>query len=253
MTEITKNILNASLFLLILMLCLPQLSLATDATNGMFSWPIGCVPGVSCVGQHFRIGYPDVGNNGKSYACGKPGYFGHQGTDIIVSSVELGVSVMAAANGFVRWVQDGLYDHCPNTTQHDCEPQTRSILPLGNRTDASLGFNAGNFIVIEHTIKDVKYLTLYAHLRTGSQKVVPGQRVGNGDKIAEVGSSGNSRLPHLHFGILKEEGMFYRLVDPWRGPCNASSDGLWISDPPYQSDDQAEETDSSQTWPTEQQ
>lgn len=238
-----------------MLLCLPCMLFSAEPADGFFSWPIGCIPGVSCVGQHFRIGYPDVDGNGKSYACGKPGYTGHHGTDIIVSSVEQGVSVMAAANGIVRWVRDGLYDHCPDSTQEDCNPQTKSYLPLDNRGEASLGFNAGNYIVLEHNLQNTRYLTLYAHLRKGSQRVVPGQRISSGVKIAEVGSSGNSRLPHLHFGVYKEEGLFYRPVDPWRGPCNSSSDGLWVYEPPYQSDNAdiatTEGHQNQQIWPIE--
>ncbi|MFZ2948395.1 MAG: hypothetical protein WA003_02805, partial [Desulfuromonadaceae bacterium] len=80
--------------------CFPS---AASAEEGGFSWPISCVPGVDCAGTHFRIGYPDIGGIGLSFACSKPGYLGHQGTDIVVSSVEQGVRALAAADGVVRW------------------------------------------------------------------------------------------------------------------------------------------------------
>ena len=50
-------------------------------------------------------------------------------------------------------------------------------------------------------IHDSGLKTLYAHLHTFSVK--KGQRVKSGQKIAQVGSSGLSTGPHLHFGLYK--------------------------------------------------
>jgi murein DD-endopeptidase MepM/ murein hydrolase activator NlpD len=220
-------------FLVIAINCLPSFSAAEDKG---FAWPATCVPGLDCVGQHFRIGYPDVAATGLSFACSKPGYTGHQGTDIVVSSVEQGVQALAAADGVVRWIKDGLYDLCPNEAELDCDEQQKSELLQSERKGATLGFNAGNFVMIEHKLNGSRYLTLYAHLRKGSLKVASGQKVSRGELLAEVGSSGNSQVPHLHFGVYKEEGAMYRPVDPWKGACNTSSEGLWASSPPYRSE-----------------
>ncbi len=207
-----------------------------SAENG-FSWPISCVPGVDCAGRHFRIGYPDVAGTGLSFACSKPGYTGHQGTDIVVSSVDQGIKAMAAADGVVRWTRDDLFDRCPNDSEHECDEREKSRLSIGDKSGATLGFNAGNFVVLEHRIDDTRYLTLYAHLRKGSLKVAPGQRVSRLQPLGEVGSSGNSQIPHLHFGVYKEEAGMYRPVDPWKGACNTSSEGLWATAVPYRTDE----------------
>ncbi|MGB9080319.1 MAG: M23 family metallopeptidase [Desulfuromonadaceae bacterium] len=222
------------LFLVALVSCFPC---AASAEESGFSWPISCVPGIDCAGTHFRIGYPDVGGTGLSFACSKPGYLGHQGTDIVVSSVEQGVRALAAADGVVRWTKDGLYDHCPSDTNHDCDEQEKSELPSRSGNGATLGFNAGNFVVVEHTLNDTRYLTLYAHLRKGSLTVAPGEKIVRGQHLGDVASSGNSQIPHLHFGVYKAEGAMYRPVDPWKGACNTSSDGLWASVIPYRSED----------------
>ena len=43
---------------------------------------------------------------------------------------------------------------------------------------------------------------LYAHLRAGSIKVKPGDRVKLGQVMAHVGNSGNTLAPHLHFHVM---------------------------------------------------
>lgn len=207
------------------------------AVESGFSWPISCVPGVDCAGTHFRIGYPDVNGTGLSFACSTPGYLGHQGTDIVVSSVEQGVHALAAADGVVRWTNDGRYDHCPSESEHDCDEQEKSELSSGKGKGATLGFNAGNFVVVEHVLDTARYLTLYAHLRKSSLKVIPGQKIVRGQYLGDVASSGNSQIPHLHFGVYKAEDTMYRPIDPWKGSCNTSSEGLWASTIPYRTDD----------------
>jgi murein DD-endopeptidase MepM/ murein hydrolase activator NlpD len=56
----------------------------------------------------------------------------------------------------------------------------------------------GNFIIMSH---DNGYQTLYAHLSAFSVK--QGDRVSQGKKIGEVGNTGLSTGPHLHFGVFK--------------------------------------------------
>ncbi|MCL2198486.1 MAG: M23 family metallopeptidase [Defluviitaleaceae bacterium] len=54
----------------------------------------------------------------------------------------------------------------------------------------------GNTVIIDH---GNGYSTLYAH--NSRNRVVTGQRVSRGDHIADVGSTGMSTGPHLHFEI----------------------------------------------------
>ncbi|MEW4370548.1 murein hydrolase activator EnvC family protein [Paenibacillus kandeliae] len=56
----------------------------------------------------------------------------------------------------------------------------------------------GNVVIIDH---GNGIQTLYAHIRDGGTMVSVGQGVGKGDKIAEVGSTGNSTGPHCHFEV----------------------------------------------------
>lgn len=57
---------------------------------------------------------------------------------------------------------------------------------------------AGNHVIVDHG--DGTYAT-YAHLKTRSVVVKLGQTVGRGQALGELGSSGNSTMPHLHFQV----------------------------------------------------
>jgi len=63
---------------------------------------------------------------------------------------------------------------------------------------------AGNHVIVhsEHCS------ALLAHLRNGSVKVAEGQHVKVGDLLGEVGNSGNTTGPHLHFQLMKGDNPF---------------------------------------------
>ena len=66
----------------------------------------------------------------------------------------------------------------------------------------------GNTVIINH---GGGIWTLYGHIRNGGIFVKVGQAVEKGDKIAEVGSTGRSTGPHLHFEVRKDQVP----VNPW--------------------------------------
>jgi len=67
-------------------------------------------------------------------------------------------------------------------------------------TVIDVGFNReyGNYIIINH---HGGYQTLYAHLSVFGVK--RGDRVAQGNKIGEVGNTGRSTGPHLHFSVFR--------------------------------------------------
>lgn len=73
------------------------------------------------------------------------------------------------------------------------------VVTIGNDPDGW-----GNYIVIDH---GKGYFSLYAHIRPGEGNfsVGVGQTVKDGQKIAEVGSTGTSTGPHLHLEVGQAE------------------------------------------------
>ena len=71
------------------------------------------------------------------------------------------------------------------------------------------GEPAGGGYIVRIQFKDAGkfYTATYMHLRKGSLAVVKGQKVSQGDLVAESGNTGESTGPHLHFEI--QSGRFY--------------------------------------------
>lgn len=60
---------------------------------------------------------------------------------------------------------------------------------------------AGNYIVLHGEGEDLDFV--FMHLRDGSIRAKEGDHVSTGQQLAEVGSTGESTGPHLHFEIWK--------------------------------------------------
>ena len=98
---------------------------------------------------------------------------GHTGIDI---ANNFGDPICAAASGTVSYVC------CP--------------CPGSNYSDSSVGGGYGNYVMVDHGNGVV---TLYGHCR--NVYVSQGEWVSAGQQIAEVGSTGTSTGPHLHFEV----------------------------------------------------
>ncbi|HPF77715.1 MAG TPA: M23 family metallopeptidase [Alphaproteobacteria bacterium] len=156
---------------------------------------------------------PDDGIAADS-ACFNRTYDSHKGTDIAVAddaAMIKGVNVLAPLDGTVEKIRDGEPDRKPT------EAQMKEI--KAQRKEC------GNAIMIDHG-DEVE--TIYCHLKKGSVKVKPGDKVKKGDVIAQLGQSGLTEFPHLHFGIIKSG----HIYDPFTGsrntdPCGIKNSSLW--------------------------
>jgi Peptidase family M23 len=94
-----------------------------------------------------------------------------------------GADILAVTDGPVVAAVDGLPEQVPGK----------------NPTGLALDQYAGNHIVQD--LGDGNY-ALYAHIKTGTVKVKPGDRLTAGQVIGSVGNTGNSSAPHLHFHVM---------------------------------------------------
>ncbi len=172
--------------------------------------PVDCVLGEDCFVQFYVDRGPGPGV--LDYSCGGLTYNGHKGTDIRIPdlvAMAAGVSVIAAAEGVVRAVRDGM----PDISANDVDPAVIA------------GREAGNAVVIAHP---GGWESQYAHLRQGSVLVRSGDQISVGQPLGLVGMSGKANYPHLHFE-LRRKGI---TVDPFTGEsafegCKPAGPGLW--------------------------
>lgn len=76
-------------------------------------------------------------------------------------------------------------------------PYAGKILKATKSTAAGGGF--GNYVIVQHKINGKHYTTLYAHLKDGSIKVKPGQKIEAGTVLGIMGTTGMSTGVHLHW------------------------------------------------------
>ena len=146
------------------------------------------------------------------HMCGTKTYDGHQGTDFVIrgfTQMDSSVNVLAIEDGEVIHITEALFDR-----------ETDGIVELG----------LGNYVGIYHPTSNT--YSYYAHLKQNSVIVEVGNLVTAGQIIAQVGSSGNSTDPHLHFELWNPGLLTDPTIDPWGTPCDLGSD-LWASPPAY--------------------
>lgn len=182
------------------------------ASDFMLDLPIDCTLGQTCFIQN-QVDR-DPGPGVLDYQCGGLGYNGHKGTDFRVptlSDMARGVNVLAAANGVVRGVRDGVPDAGP--------------------TKATAGKECGNGVVLRHADG---WETQYCHLKSGSIAVQSGQHISAGTVLGQVGLSGKTEFPHLHLSLRRDG----EVVDPFDlsafPACGTPGETLWRDAPDYQ-------------------
>jgi hypothetical protein len=108
----------------------------------------------------------------------------------LTSYIGYGQPEIAAAAGVVVSAVDGIKDNTPQGTLEDLPPIVETV---------------GNHVILR--IAPHRFL-LYGHMKRGSVRVKVGQRVRAGALLGDVGNSGNSSTPHLHFQVLTRPTFF---------------------------------------------
>jgi len=185
-----------------------------------FIWPLRLAEDTTLPGYYAIYQFVDhdpVFGQVLDYNCGHRTYdlenYNHAGTDIGLypwawRKLDEGtIAVVAAAPGIITGKDDGYYDR-------NCS--------WGNNQPA-------NYVIITHSDGS---RALYWHMKQGSITEKPiGSEVAAGEYLGKVASSGFSNIPHLHFEIQSSEN---KVIDPWAGPCNETTDASWwIDQKPY--------------------
>lgn len=190
-------------------------------------WPINCTLDKTC----WIARYMDrtSGKEHGDYRCGMRTQHNHKGTDIALSdfrAMETGVAVHAAAKGRVLALRNGMPD----------------IVVTKERRTKILKQGCGNVIIIGH---GGGWRTRYCHLKKDSLLVKKGDTVAAGQPIAQVGLSGITEFPHLHFMLHRNQGgKPIQHIDPFDGglfeddtcaaTANDNTDTFWAETPDYQ-------------------
>jgi murein DD-endopeptidase MepM/ murein hydrolase activator NlpD len=97
---------------------------------------------------------------------------------------------IAAAPGTVVSAVDGIAENRPQGPLEELPPIQNTV---------------GNHVILK--IAPGRFL-LYGHMKTGSVRVKTGQKVREGQLLGQVGNTGNSSTPHLHFQVLTKPTFF---------------------------------------------
>jgi murein DD-endopeptidase MepM/ murein hydrolase activator NlpD len=189
-------------------------SKAQAAVNDL-QWPLQPLAGFDQFDYHGTKNFVDHDQRFpgfvQDYTCGTRSYdlasgYNHAGVDYYLwpfpwLMMDQGlVQIVAAAPGVIAARADGNVDR-------NCA--------IASTTDP-------NFVRV---LQDDGLSAIYLHMRSGSVTSLPvGARVGAGEYLGTVGSSGQSSGPHLHFELRDASG---NVVDPRNGQCNAAPD-RWI-------------------------
>lgn len=217
MSKLFRHILPAFFFLsLTALIHIASTAESRAAEPPQFALPIKCTLDQDC----WIVNYVDMNpakDIAEDFTCAPRSYDDHKGTDFAIRSraeMRDGVDVLAALDGTVERLRDGESD-TPKSEEKmkDIQAQQKEC---------------GNGVFIDH---GAGIKTIYCHMKEGSITVAQGDKVKTGDKIGLVGQSGFAEFPHVHFGILWENGV----MDPFSGTLNKDGCGkakasLWRQD-----------------------
>lgn len=104
-----------------------------------------------------------------------------------------GAPVLATGDGVVVEMHDGMADN----RKGGPPPFDREAIMK------NLKLFLGNYAIVDHGNGE---FSLFAHMRQGSVKVHPGQRVARGEQVGAMGMSGDAFLVHLHYQLQSDAG-----------------------------------------------
>ena len=116
-----------------------------------------------------------------------------------------GQPIFSAMAGSVLRAEDGWPERNPVHPARDLFILLKNARTFNSKQVTDLRAITGNFIIIESG----EGYAVYCHAQNGSISVSVGEKVIPGQRLANVGHSGNSTAPHLHFQLMDHP-------DPWK-------------------------------------
>ena len=118
-----------------------------------------------------------------------------------------GQEVLAPADGTVFEVRDGIDDTSIAQFAADPSNMMKRIVEYQTKLRAQYGPRGteGNIVIVDHGNSEYSVMV---HLKKSSIRVKKGDRVKRGQVLAQVGQSGLSTEPHLHFEVVSDPDVF---------------------------------------------
>lgn len=134
--------------------------------------------------------------------------------------------IYAPFDGEVVEAKDGCKERHPVHILRDLAVVIKNAFLFRAESNEDLHPVLGNYIIL----KSEDAFALIAHARDGSIKISKGERVSEGQELAQVGHSGNSSAPHLHFQLMDRS----NLLEAKGLPCcfkkyESYQNGMWES------------------------
>lgn len=150
--------------------------------------------GSHLLGTTYAIDFIGVDDNGRSAPWGWRSVSGVEAPERFAG---FGRPILAPAGGTIVVVHDGEEDHVARRSQLTLAPYWFSQLSRFRR--GGVIAITGNHVIIALG-QNGPFVTL-VHLKRGSVRVHPEQRVSVGEYLADCGNSGNSTQPHVHVQV----------------------------------------------------
>lgn len=162
--------------------------------------------GSDLLGERFAYDFVGIDPNSRSMRFYRPSPLQYLTRGVrLQDCYGWGQPILCAAAGVVVQAEDGYPERNPVHLARDIPNLLKNARTFNSNQTRDLRTLSGNFIIIE---SNAGY-AVYAHAQTGSIIVSKGEKVEAGQRLANVGHSGNSTAPHLHFQLMDHP-------DPWK-------------------------------------
>jgi len=185
--------------------------------------------GVDFMGQTYAYDFLQIDWENEGFVFHEKSTFRFSTVGVSVNSCfGYGEPIYSPVNGETVVVKDGMKDHkWVHPTKDYLAMYIRAIY-MWFSNKPNLHRIIGNYFIIK--IEGIDAYAFFAHAKENTIQVKTGDKVCCGQHLANVGHTGNSTAPHLHFHLMDR----LDIMSAKGLPCNfkkyeALSDGQWVN------------------------